>query len=402
MRAIAIGALAVGALAVPGKLDPTFGSGGKVVTAIDDGATAQAVARQRDGKLVVAGFVVQYGSSSDFEVARYTTRGRLDRRFGHSGKVATDFGASDYATAVKIQRDGKIVVAGYVVGASRQLAIARYRPNGSLDSSFGTGGKVLVPGTGFAVALQRDGKIVVGGQDGGGFALYRLKRDGSRDPGFGTDGEATTQFEAGSASVRGLAIQSNGKIVAVGSAVAHEFTAWTLARYNRDGSLDTTFGSGGKATALGNVLSDNEGEAVVLQGKRRILAAGTRNGLFALAGFRPNGKLDASFGLDRGVTTAFGSTGAGSVARALAKQRDGTIVAAGEAFRGGNWKFALARFSRNGMPLAATTTSLTDGHDAAQGLVVQPDGKLVAAGIADEDGYSGGMIALVRYLRRGR
>lgn len=399
MRAIVIGALAVASLAGSGKLDSTFGSHGKVVTAIDDGATAQGIALQRDGKLVVAGFVTKYGSSSDFEVARYTPRGRLDRHFGQGGKVATDFGASDYATAVKIQRGGKIVVAGYVVGATPQLAVARYRPNGSLDSSFGAGGKVLLPGIGLALALQLDGKIVVGGQDDSNFALYRLKRDGSRDPAFGTDGEATTQFEAGSASARGLTIQPNGKIVAVGSAVAHEFTAWALARYNRNGSLDTTFGSGGKVTALGNVLSDNEGEAVVLQGKRRILAAGTRNGLFALAGFRPNGKLDASFGLDRGVSTAFGSTGAGSVARALAKQRNGTIVAAGEAFRGGNWKFALARFNRNGMTLTAATTPLTDGHDAAQGLVVQPDGKLVAAGIADEDGYSGGMIALVRYRR---
>src|SRR5439155_22671435 len=101
------------ALAVPGKLDPTFGSGGKVVTAIDDGAAAQAIALQRDGKLVVAGSVGYYGSNTDFEVARYTPRGRLDRHFGREGKVATDFGTGEDASAGKNQRDGRSVVAGY-------------------------------------------------------------------------------------------------------------------------------------------------------------------------------------------------------------------------------------------------------------------------------------------------
>jgi uncharacterized delta-60 repeat protein len=400
MRSFALAALGVAALAAGGhgRLDPSFGSHGKVVTAVEDGGAAQAIALQRDGKLVVAGFAAGYGTNGHFEIVRYTPRGRLDRHFGRRGKVGTDFGAYSYASAIKIQRDGKIVVAGVVVGSSEQVAVARYRPNGSLDSSFGAGGKVLEPGGGFALALQRDGKIVVGGEHDGAFTLYRLKRDGSLDAGFGTNGEVTTQFGFGFHSgVSGLAIQPNGKIVAVGHAVSpFELDSWALARYTRDGSLDPTFGSEGKVIAPFGGASAMRADAVVLQGSRRILVAGTKDGHFALAGFRPNGALDPSFGRDRGVSTAF-DAGGGS-AHAL-RQRGGRIVVAGEAFGAGNWKFALARFGRNGIPVTATTTSLSDGHDEATGLVVQRDGKIVVAGAADEYGYSGGMIGLVRYLR---
>lgn len=397
MRSFGIAALAVAALAVPGKLDATFGSGGMVLTKIGDSSSGQAVALQRDGKLVVAGFVGHYGSNTDFEVARYTPRGRLDRRFGREGLVATDFGTNEHAAAVKIQPDGKIVVAGYTYteGPSPQyaVAVARYRPNGSLDSSFGAGGKVLEPGDGFVgLALQRDGKIVVGGGDNRRFALYRLEHDGSLDTGFGTNGEVTTQFEPYSAGVSGLAIQPNGKIVAVGHAGGHDLDALALARYNRDGSLDTTFGPGGKVFARTGILSQARGAAVVLQGKRRILAAGGG----VLAGFRPNGRLDPSFGLNRGVTRVFGPAGGG--ATALSMQRDGTIVAAGASpAENHDYAFGLARFDQNGIPLTRTTTSLSDGNDAAYGLVVQRDGKPVASGVADENGHSGGMIALVRY-----
>ena len=402
MRSFGVAALAVAALAVPGKLDPTFGSGGKVLTQIGDGSAGQAIALQRDGKLVVAGFAGRYGSNTDFEVARYTPRGRLDRSFGQKGMVATDFGTYEQAAAVKIQPDGRIVVAGYTYteGSSPQyaVAVARYRRNGSLDSSFGAGGKVVEPGVDFvALVLQRDGKIVVGGQDNRDFApyrfaLYRLNHDGSLDTNFGTNGEVTTQFEPYSAGVSGLAIQPDGKIVALGSAGGHDLDALALARYNRDGSLDTTFGSGGKVFARTGILSQARGTAVVLQGKRRILAAGGG----VLAGFRPNGRLDPSFGLNRGVTRVFGPAGGG--ATALAMQRDGTIVAVGASpAENHDYAFGLARFDQNGIPLTRTATSLSDGNDAAYGLVVQHDGKPVAAGVADENGYTGGMIALVRY-----
>jgi uncharacterized delta-60 repeat protein len=389
MRSIGVGALALAALAAGGhgRLDPSFGWGGDVLTPIRDGSGARAIALQPDGRLVVAGWATT-GSNADFEVVRYTARGGPDRRFGQDGKVTTDFGTdNDHATSVKVQRDGKIVVAGYAGTDSPRLAVARYRSNGSLDPSFGTNGEVLEPGLGFALALQRDGKLVVGGAYGPDFALYRLKPDGSLDTGFGTSGEVTTSFGASpGAEVHGLAIQSDGKIVAVGQAFTPGFgIEWAMARYNPDGSLDSTFGTGGK------VMRRRDGGlgAVVLQGSRRILATGGN----ALVGLRRNGNLDPSFGRGGVTPTPVGGL-------ALALQRDGKIAVAGSRPGEDDNDFALARFSRDGKPDPSfqVRTNMSDGLDLAYGLVIQRDGKPVVAGEADEVGLSGGMIALARYL----
>jgi uncharacterized delta-60 repeat protein len=266
--------------------------GGKVLTKIGDGSAGQAIALQRDGKLVVA-VATRIGSNWDFAVARYTTRGKLDGSFGRGGIVTTDFGSdNDYAYAVKIQPDGKIVVAGWRAGTTTSIALARYRPNGSLDPNFGAGGKVVGPaGTAFALALQRDGKLVAGGGSSRSFALFRFRPDGPLDPTFGANGEVLTAFDLNSAAVRGLALQADGKIVAVGYAVAHEVDEWALARFNSDGSLDSTFGSGGKVTVLRNALSSNYATAVALQGEKRILVAGVSLSHIALAGFLPGGRL---------------------------------------------------------------------------------------------------------------
>jgi uncharacterized delta-60 repeat protein len=390
MRSIALAVLAVAALGVGGhgRLDPSFGDDGIALTPVHDGGGARAIALQRDGRFVVADCTTT-GSNADFEVVRYTRRGGPDRHFGVDGKVTTDFGTdNDHAAGVKLQRDGKIVVAGYAGIESPRFAVARYRSNGSLDPSFGTNGKVLEPGSGFALALQRNGKIVVGGQDGDAFALYRLKRDGSLDVRFGTNGEVRTSFGAGKAEAHGLAIQQDAKIVAVGQVLTPGFgSEWALARYNPDGSLDSTFGSGGK------VLRHKDGglEAVVLQGTHRILATGGN----ALAGFRRNGSLDPGFGRKGGVTP----TRVGGLAIAL--QQDGKIVVAGARPGEDDNDFALARFKRNGRldPSFRATTNLSDGLDLAYGLVIERDGKPVAAGEADQYGLSGGMFALARYRR---
>ncbi|HEY6836096.1 MAG TPA: PASTA domain-containing protein [Gaiellaceae bacterium] len=409
MRAIALAALALAALAAggPGSLDRSFGSGGKVLTKIGEGSAGQTVALQRDGKIVVAG-AAHTGSNWDFALARYTSRGRLDQSFGRGGTVTTDFGSDyDYAFAMKIQPDGKIVVAGWTNGSGGgHVALARYRPNGSLDPTFGSDGKVVGPlGSGFALAVQRDGKVVVGGAADRSFAVFRFKPDGSLDPGFGTNGEVTTPFDLDSAAIRGLAIQSDGNIVAVGSAVGHEVTEWALARYTQEGSLDTTFGAGGTVTVFENALSNNLAEAVVFQGDRRILVAGTQLEHVALAGFLLSGALDPTFGVDAGVTTldSYSTTRAGE-ASAVRLQRDGKIVTAGIWADLDIREFFVARFNHDGIPdqsfrsQGIAKTDLTAGEDSAYGLVLQRDGKLVAAGVAGNTNGSDGSFALVRYL----
>ncbi|MCC7067786.1 MAG: hypothetical protein IT523_04970 [Burkholderiales bacterium] len=156
--------------AAPGDMDTTFGSGsGMVRTAIgtgDDRATA--IALQPDGKIVVAGYCSN-GSNYDFCLARYHSNGTLDSSFDSDGKVTTPIGLSDdQAYAIALQPDGKIVVAGYCSNGNNDFCLARYHPNGALDSSFDSDGTVITsigPSTdnAYAIALQPDGKIVVAG-----------------------------------------------------------------------------------------------------------------------------------------------------------------------------------------------------------------------------------------------
>ena len=195
------------AQAADGALDPTFGNRGRVKTDFHrSNDLAYGMALQPDGKMVVAGisFIGISATGGDFAVARYNTDGTLDSSFGVGGKVTTDFGLTDQASSVAVQPDGKIIVAGGTYlsfpAAGGQFALARYNSDGSLDTSFGVGGLVR---TSFgssgcfaaALVLQRDGKIIAGGtkyidlQTNSDFGLVRYNSDGSLDSSFGSGGE---------------------------------------------------------------------------------------------------------------------------------------------------------------------------------------------------------------------
>src|SRR6266536_6168109 len=155
-------ALPGAAVAGPGALDPSFGTGGQVTTDFGGFDSAQAVAVQSDGKILAAGS----SGGGDFALARYNADGTLDSTFGSGGKLTTDFGGFDVALGVALQADGKIVAVGGG-GSGSDFALARYNADGSLDASFGSGGMVTTDFGGFeaatAVAIQGDGKIVVTG-----------------------------------------------------------------------------------------------------------------------------------------------------------------------------------------------------------------------------------------------
>jgi uncharacterized delta-60 repeat protein len=216
------------ALAAGGDLDQTFGGDGNVTTNFtsgNDGAGDLAI--QPDGKIVAAGRASGTAGFGRFALARYKPNGALDTTFGGDGKVATNFTVgSDWANGVLIQADGKIVAAGTAnVG---RFALARYNPNGTLDATFSGDGKVttnLTSGVDIAagVASQADGKIVAGGEAGfccewTGSFLARYKTDGTLDTIFSGNGKVTTNFTAGFDSAQGVAIQADGKIVAAGGA----------------------------------------------------------------------------------------------------------------------------------------------------------------------------------------
>ena len=405
--AVLVVTLAVGAFfsapvqAAPGDLDLTFSVDGKQRTDFGFGSgSVAAVAYQPDARIVAVGFANRPGTGGiDFALARYNPNGSLDPSFSGDGKQTTHFGfgSRGQANGVAVQGDGKIVAVG---SAGGDFALARYNPNGSLDTSFSGDGKQTTDfGAGDAargVALQGDGKIVAAGftdpPGGTEFALARYNANGSLDPSFSGDGKQTTGF-ADSALARGAAVQGDGKIVAIGSAGGD----FALARYNPNGTLDASFsGDGRQTTDFGGQEGAN---AVALQGDGKIVAVGTDFGVgdFALARYNPNGSLDASFSGDGKQTTDFG--GAGDGANGVALQSDGKIVAVGGA---ASSDFALARYNPNGSldPSFSgdgkQTTAFGACCEGANGVALQSDGKIVAVGRA-----AGGDFGLARYNPNG-
>jgi len=307
-----------------GTLDTSFGIGGKVTTDFAGGGDGiGGIAVQPDGRLVAAGAATIDGQA-DFALARYNGNGTLDTSFGKSGRVTTDFGGIyESAHAVALQWDGRIVVAGgSVVGYYDNFALARYLADGTLDTSFGTGGKVItsfgeVSAEASALAVQADGKIVAAGYaniDGGeDFALVRYNPNGTLDTSFGSGGKVVTEFgllQQGYSYAFGysLALQPDGKIVVAGVAYMGPGRDFALARYNANGTLDTSFGTGGKV--MSDFSRDDAAFAVAIGPDGKIVIAGmsdvSRGFGFALVRYTTTGTLDASFGTGGKVTTDFG------------------------------------------------------------------------------------------------
>lgn len=378
-----------------GTLDFSFGTGGKVLTDVGGlGDIIAAIALQSDGKIVAAGFSFTE-NIFDFSVVRYNANGSLDTSFGNGGKVVTDFQSNDdEAFAMVLQPDGKIVLAGLTADSNFDLdfALVRYQANGSLDPSFGTGGKVVTDffgsdDQGFALVRQTDGKLIAAGAAidinsfESEFALVRYNENGTLDETFGAHGKTTTAFDEAS-SISSLLLLPNGKIVAAGFAFTpHEENRPThgevtgdfaLAKYNADGSLDESFGESGKVTTDFFGEDDNI-YSLVLQPDGKIIAVGsavtghrddraTENqaslsrikkpfiitdgdldpSAFALARYLVDGTLDDSFGKDGKATVALAPDV--NIAFAAAIQSDGRVVAAGRAGSFAEPDFGLARF----------------------------------------------------------
>ncbi|NUM46498.1 MAG: tandem-95 repeat protein [Anaerolineales bacterium] len=290
-----------------GTLDATFGTGGVVTTTIAGArASASALVIQPDGKIVVTG-----DANGVFTVVRYTSTGALDATFDTDGIATTTFGNTDQATALTLQPDGKIVVVGMSdMGTDDDFSVARFNPDGSLDFDFNGTGKTTVGFTagdndfGTAVALQPDGKIVLGGySDAVGtrnnFALARLNEDGTLDTGFGTNGKTITDFNGLDDQAQGLVIQPSGHIVLGGFADNLDtFNDYAIARYTAAGAIDTTFGTNGKVTTdLGTTLggasdaSDDQAFGFALQTDNKLILAGLTD--------QPVGLGDFNFGVAR-------------------------------------------------------------------------------------------------------
>jgi uncharacterized delta-60 repeat protein len=387
-------------LAQAGHLDRTFGANGIFTLSLAN-SQANAVALQSDGKIVVAG---QLGNKSG--LIRLNTTGSLDNTFGSGGVVVVNHFGGDINQVIvgmAIQSDGKIVAAA--TGVPQGGQVARFNTNGTLDTTFGSNGIATLSLNAALLVLQTDGKIIV---TGGGAVMARLNTNGQPDTTFGTGGVAALA-DFGSSSI---ALQSDGKIL-IGSGgfpplpVLNPLgAAGSVTRYNTNGSLDKTFGIFGQAAATAAP------SAIAVQSDGKILTAGAQAGKvavhgntlgFGLARYNTDGSIDTTFGSHGGDVTTFPNTSL-TGALALALQSNGDIVAAGEA---GNVTasaifeaFALARYAATGKLDAAfgtggrVTTSFGSNADAfITSIVLQSDGKIVVAGT-----NGGGSFEVARYL----
>jgi uncharacterized delta-60 repeat protein len=322
--------------------------------------------------------------------------GDLDATFGDAGVVTTVFPVGSFATAVATQADGKIVAVGAAAGPSEtgEFALARYDERGTLDPSFGDAGVVTTPIAGGgdearSVAIQEDGRIVVGGTDSGQrFAVVRYRPDGVLDTSFGGDGIVRTNFTPGDDVAWDVAIQPDGKIVAVGAAGFGQ-TGFQLARYRRDGTLDPTFGDDGMVVTR---YSGANARTLALQPNGRIVVAGYNKTGFAMARYRPDGRLDRSFSVNGTIDHVYGSWSPLRYifAGAVAVQPDGRIVVAGgfDIFHIGLARFhAEGRLDRTFGGDGVVRKQVDSGEQGANGLVIQPDGKIVATGSAGPHEY---------------
>ncbi len=339
-----------------GMLDPAFGGCGIVLTSLKSGDShTSALAIQPDGKIVVAGSTYN-GTANDFAVIRYNENGILDPSFGKAGIAITSIHAGDdNASGVAIQPDGKIVVAGSSNnGSNFDFALIRYNPNGTLDPAFGTGGIVSIDIRNgddqvSAVAIQPDGKIVVAGYSNTDFALARFKPNGTLDADFGKDGKVITSIRSGEDEASSISIQPDGKIVVAGSSNNGLNFDFAVVRYNVNGTLDLSFGKGGMVISMIRD-GDDKASSVAIQADGKIIAGGSSNNGsnfdFALIRYYPNGTLDPSFGEGGKVMTDIRN--GDDQANAIAIQTDGKIVAAGNSNNGSSNDFAIIRYNNSG------------------------------------------------------
>ena len=423
--------------AAQGDLDPGFGVGGKVTTPFGAFAGAAAVAVQNDGKIVTAGFADTGLPDMDprLGLVRYQPDGSLDPAFGVGGRVTVNF-LPDYPARIglAIQEDGKILIAGKV-GSPSDFAIARYLPSGAPDLGFGTNGDGTVT-TDFgqqdeatSIVVQSDGKIVVAGRTFVGFgqadfALARYDATGALDGTFGIGGKVTTDLLGGDDGANGLAIQADGKIVAIGTAVDAAFARYfAVVRYNADGTLDlTSFGGGtGKVTtpffdfteANAVAIQPTDGKIVVVGTTFTVVGVPTPYYDFAIARYNTDGSLDGGFGTGGKVLTDFAP--GFDRATGVTIQADGKIVVVGSRADASDDSLveifidvAIARYDSTGAldPAFGTGGKVvinfgqvvdTGSIDEAGGVAIQADCKIVVAGYSWDVATGGSVFALSRH-----
>lgn len=346
-----------------------------------------------------------------------------DFAWGGPGSVSTQLGPmKDNAYSVVLQPDGKIIAVGASFnGRDTDLVVSRYRPNGSLDITFGESGVAMFDSKlgddkAYAVSLQDDGKIVVAGSVYNGknqtFAVLRFLSDGTLDPNFGRSGITTTDFGKGDSAGYAIAVQPDGKIVAAGYASNGSDLDFALIRLEANGLFDFGFGRNGRVmTGLGdadNRGGDEHGYAVLLQPDGKIIVSGysqvDNTSVIATLRYLPTGQIDRTFGVEGTTVTSVGHGLDKAYTAYLMK--DGNILVAGSTqLPDDTVRFLIIRYLPNGIQdknfgeNGVVTTLFGKGKDSIYAMDMQPDGKIVVAG-SYYDGTDTN-VGLARYLPSG-
>ena len=421
-------------LLTAGALDPTFGSGGIATTSTYNGAPLGNVAIQADGKVLATSTPSNSRGIEEAGVTRFNADGSLDTSFGNGGTATAQLTIklASQSNAVAVQSDGKILIAGATLTGTtpaEAFFLARFNTNGTLDTSFGSGGMVHTNFGGgtdeaLSLAVQADGKIVLAGGIvyGSTGQLVRYNSNGTLDNSFGAGGTVSLSASSWNSEFRGVAIQSDGKIVAMGrGSLPSGQEAFGVARFTSSGALDSTFASGGIAVTALTSGSHQEPVAVAIQSDGKIVEAGWADdptgvsdrdfGLVrynvGVAG-QPDGSLDTTFGQGGIVTTPFPDGGVLGT-DAIALQADGKIIVAGSGDVAGTAFFELARYNVGVTGQADGSLDgtfgdggivLTSGSGAGgNGVAIYPNsdptngGKIVVTGTGN-----GNNLVFVRYL----
>jgi len=405
--------------ALPATLDQTFGNGGKIFTSFEGQNfhwSGNVIKRQADGKIVMGCNVGQPFVC----LARYNADGSLDASFGSGGKVVTNLpeGTSDNFMDMALQPDGKILVAGWIrydFPFHSKGFILRYNSNGTLDPSFDGDGKRFLDSlseSGLdAVAVQPDGKIVAAGNGMGGVMAVRLLSDGAFDSTFSGDGAAVITLYA--CYIDAIALQSDGKIVIAGSKLipsTNSDNTWFVVRYNSDGSADTSFDGDGILFTAWEANGSGDARALVIQSDGKILVAGsarpgdldTRSHA-AVARYNNDGSLDTSFGGDGKVALHIGPVDRDEPGADVILRPDGKILLLANSVPtylsppAAQKLLELLRLNTDGSLNGATTLHVDGSTDNSSSILLQPNGKLLVAGTAVGAGDDHGRFFLLRF-----
>jgi uncharacterized delta-60 repeat protein len=351
-------------------------------------------------------------SYPNFGITRVSgTTGVVDTTYGNAGRVSYDFndlqGLNDQALGTALRPSGGLLIAGQT--SFNYATLSAFTPAGVLDTSFGSGGRLLVSQfrTLNDVLVLNDGSILAAGQTNGyDFGVIKLLPNGQVDTTFGARGVATADL-LGNEAVVSISLTSTGKIVVAGTTDASGNRDFAVARFDAQGNLDTTFDADGKQTVDFLGFDDDAWEAEVDASDRVVIAGSAFNGGntdFALARLTAGGALDNSFGTAGRVRTDFAAANRDDVATTLELQSGGTIVLGGwTTSAGGDKNFALARYASNGSLLAGfgnngqVVVDFTRGPNASDDAIaeikIDSSGRIVALG----DSFEGGALGVTEF-----